>query len=279
MDFIEKEKNLLFMANYAMVKTVISLGFMFIGFYWYTRKRRPVTNVQKLNFAVLASIGERDIDKFKSAVDAKLEVCPGDFNCSPGGNFFFHMVSVCDQKDDAKLFGNLSENLAKNANFYTKALDYLLEKKCDINLKDEQGRTALFAACWWNCGYMAHLFLDRGADPNIKIEVFYNFRIMSCLLYKKYYDLAEKLFTNQRADFSAILNDTRSFRSTFRDDVTDGDVKRMVSFVTLFQRRKQILQTLCAANSTKNVSEKSCLEQMDESNMHYFIRNYLIKDF
>lgn len=279
MDYYEKDRPISYLANFLILKTLLSVFIIFLAFYIYSRRKKQPNNKHRLSFAVLQAISEKNFDSFKKALETKLEANPKDFNCMPGGNYFFHLVSICDLKDDANLFINLEESLAENANFYTKALDYLIERNCDIDLKDNQGRTALFAACWWRCEYMIHLFLSRGADPNMRIAVFYDFRLMSCLMYKKYYDLACKLFTNNKIDFVAILIDIEGFRTTFRHELSDNDIEKMISFVTLFQRRKQIIHTLCAFNSTKNIKDRSCLEQIDKTDMYYFIRNYLIKDF
>lgn len=279
MDYLEKERNYTFAANLIIFKTILSMILVFFAFYIYTRNKKAHKPIKQLNYAALKGINDRDFDHFKSALDDKLETFPNDFNCMPGGNTFFHIIAAIDIRNDDKQYNNLSKSLAKNANFYTKTVDYLIEKNCDIDIRDNQGRTALFSACWWNCEFMVHLFLSRGANPNLKIDVFYGYRIMSCLLFKRYFDLAAILFENHKIDFSAILNDIEGFKDVFRNDICDKDIQRMISLVTLFQRRKQIIQLLCVYNSSKNVQDRSCVELLDESSVHFFIRNYLIKNF
>ena len=261
------------------VRVGLSISLVFIIFYIYTRNKRPTVNIHRLDMIIVKAITDNNIENFKKALDIKLKNKPNDFNCTPGGNYLFYLVSVYEVDPVNYIYDRCSHEIVKNTNFYTIALDYLIEKNCDIDLKDSQGRTALFLASWRNCEYMVHLLLYRGADPNVKIDIFYNYRVFACLLFKENFELAAKLFSNTRIDFVALLDDLESFKTTFKDITTCSKIDKMSRFVTLFQRRKQAIYTLCDYRASRKTNHITCLNQIDENDLHDFIKHYLIKDF
>ena len=81
----------------------------------------------------------------------------------------------------------------KHANNWLEILDYLLEKKADINAQDNLGTTVMMMAVMNNEPLFVEYFIKKGADPNIKDQ----FGFTAFTLAKKNYEDIIKLLKSE----------------------------------------------------------------------------------
>ena len=264
---------LLSIFNSLIVVCIVILLFMF-----FKRAKKgtiQIDMIKSINHKILEAINQKDILNFRDGIDEKLSHSPNDFKFLATSHYLTYLIANFEQIAKGVEYERKNSKIM----FFEQAIDYILLKGCEVDYKDEVGRTALFSACWWGSKHMIELFLKKGADPNRRMKVFYDFTIMSCLIYKKNFHLAASVFKNINIDFDMILEDIEVFGKKFADVFTQEDLQKAKKFVIMYKNRKRAVYLMNECDNHNDEKKHKLMHMLTDDDRKMFIKDYLIRPF